>query len=463
MNRTQWGTKLGFILATAGSAIGLGNIWRFPYLAGSYGGGSFLLMYLFCVFGLGYFLVLSKLAFGRAAQTNIVDGFQVVAEQENKKVSSWWGSFGGLLAMLNVLLVSSIYVVVTGWTLSYVVLGIRNVFGLGEMISAQTFSELTSSFGMQLFWGILCITITAGVLVHGVKKGIERLSLILMPSLFLVLIFMALWVLFLPNAERGLSFLFVPDWTAMGFTKSGFDFNVFSDLFLTAMGQAFYSLSMGMGVVFIYGSYSSDKTNLKNSTKWVIILDTFVAVMAGMIVLPAVFSFGLEPTEGPALSFISLPMVFTQMTGGSILMLMFFASLFVAALTSLISIYEAGVSLLMDKLSLSRIKATIGLALINFAIMAVIVASFTGKIDWTIADQNLFKALDILTGSYTMLAFVLFTTLFIGWVVPNAVMKNVSEGCQKSPSKFFKRYMWFMLRYLAPVILIILFISILFK
>ena len=463
MNRTQWGTKLGFILATAGSAIGLGNIWRFPYLAGTYGGGSFLLMYLFCVFGLGYFLVLSKLAFGRAAQTNIVDGFQVVAKKEKKKVSSSWGCFGGLLAMLNVLLVSSVYVVVAGWTLSYVLLGIRNLFGFGETISAQTFSELTTSFYMQLFWGTLCVVITAGVLAKGVKKGIERLSLILMPALFVALIFMAIWVLFLPNAVQGLSFLFVPNWEMLGFTKAGFDFNVFSDLFLTAMGQAFYSLSMGMGVVFIYGSYSSDKTNLKNSTKWVIALDTFVAIMAGVIVLPAVFSFGLAPTEGPALSFISLPMVFTQMTGGSILMLMFFISLFVAALTSLISIYEAGVSLLMDKLSLSRIKATISLALVNFLIMVTIVASFTGKIDWTIADQNLFSALDILTGSYTMLAFVLFTTVFIGWVVPNAVMKNALVGCKKEPSIFFKRYMWVTLKFTAPVILIILFASIFFK
>jgi NSS family neurotransmitter:Na+ symporter len=185
--------------------------------------------------------------------------------------------------------------------------------------------------------------------------------------------------------------------------------------------------------------------------------------MAGVIVLPAVFSFGLTPTEGPALSFISLPMVFTQMTGGSLLMLMFFVSLFVAALTSLISIYEAGVSLLMDKFSLSRIKATACLALTNFVIMAVIVASFTGKIDWTIAGQNLFTALDILTGSYTMLAFVLLTTVFIGWFVPNTVIKNALTGCKKEPSKFFKGYMWFTLKFTAPIILIILFVSIFFK
>ena len=185
--------------------------------------------------------------------------------------------------------------------------------------------------------------------------------------------------------------------------------------------------------------------------------------MAGMIVLPAVFAFGLAPTEGPTLSFISLPMVFSQMTGGSVLMLMFFMSLFVAALTSLISIYEGGVSLLMDKFSLSRIKATLSLALTNFVITGVILASFTGHSDLKIAGQNLFSALDILTGSYTMLAFVLVTTVFIGWIVPNAIMQNVKEGDTKPKSKFFERYMRFTLKFTAPIILIILFASVFFK
>ena len=463
MARTHWGSKLGFILATAGSAIGLGNIWRFPYLAGSNGGGSFLLMYLLCAIGLGYFLLLGKLAFGRTAQTNVVDGFAVVAEKNHKMVSPWWGRFSGLLAMFNILLVAGIYVVVIGWTLSYVILGVRNLFSNDTLVHAQTFSQLTSSFGVQLLWGTICIVITAIVLMRGVKKGIEQLSLILMPFLFVLLVFMAVWIFFLPNSEKGFSFLFVPNWEAMGFTANGFDFNVFSHLFLTAMGQAFYSLSMGMGVVFIYGSYLSDKTNLKSATKWIVGLDTFVAIMAGMIVLPAVFAFGLTPTEGPALSFISLPLVFSKMMGGSLLMLMFFVLLFVAALTSLMSIYEGGVSLLMDKLSLSRVKATTYLALANVMLTATILASFTQKMNLKIGDKDLFTALDILTGSYTMLAFVLFATLFMGWVVSTVIVRNIGQGSIKPQSKCFKRYMRFTLRFIAPVILIILFVSAIFK
>lgn len=463
MKRMHWGSKLGFILATAGSAIGLGNIWRFPYLAGSNGGGSFLLMYFLCTIGLGYFLLLGKLAFGRAAQTNIVDGFVVVAGKNNKIVSPFWGWIGGLLAMLNILLVSGVYVVVIGWTLSYVVLGIHNLFTNDTLINAHTFSHLITSFGEQLFWGGLCIAMTVAILMKDIKKGIERLSFILMPFLFVLLIFMALWIFFLPNSEKGLFFLFVPDWEVMGFTENGFDFDVFSKLFLTAMGQAFYSLSMGMGVVFIYGSYLSDKTNLKSATKWIVGLDTFVAVVAGMIVLPAVFAFGLTPSEGPSLSFVSLPMVFSKMAGGSFLMLMFFVLLFVAALTSLMSIYEGGISLIMDKLKLSRIKATTYLALANLTITGVILASFTQKVNLKIGDKDLFVALDILTGSYTMLAFVLFTTLFMGWIVSTVVIRNIGQGSDRPQNKFYKRYMRFTLRFTAPIILIILFVATLSK
>lgn len=463
MKRIHWGSKLGFILATAGSAIGLGNIWRFPYLAGSNGGGSFLLMYFLCSIGLGYFLLLGKLAFGRTAQTNIVDGFSVVAQKNNKTISSCWGWIGGLLAMLNILLVSGVYVVVIGWTLSYVILGVRNLFSNDTLIHAQTFSQLTSSFGMQLFWGGLCIAMTATILMRGVKKGIERLSFILMPFLFALLIFMAIWIFFLPNSEKGLAFLFIPNWEVMGFTDNGFDFGVFSKLFLTAMGQAFYSLSMGMGVVFIYGSYLSDKTDLKGATKWIVGLDTFVAVMAGIIVLPAVFAFGLTPSEGPSLSFVSLPMVFSQMVGGSFLMLMFFVLLFVAALTSLMSIYEGGVSLMMDKLKISRIKATIYLASANLMMTGIILVSFTQKMNLKIGGQDLFTALDTLTGSYTMLAFVLFATLFMGWIVSTAIVRNIGYGSLTPQCKFYKRYMRFTLRFTAPIILIVLFVVTLTK
>jgi len=203
--RAKWGSKLGFILATAGSAIGLGNIWRFPYLAGKYGGGIFLLTYLICVVMLGYFMLVAKLTFGRMAQTNIVDGFQKVARQHNRSVSRAWGWLGGWLAFINTWLVSAVYVVVIGWTLSYVVRGGALGLGLSKItLDEKLFQKLSGSFGEQLFWGVSCILITALIIVKGVKKGIERLSLYLMPILFVLLLFMVLWMVFLPGAEKGI-------------------------------------------------------------------------------------------------------------------------------------------------------------------------------------------------------------------------------------------------------------------
>lgn len=455
MKQVHWGSKLGFILATAGSAIGLGNIWRFPYLAGSYGGGSFLLLYILCIIGLGYFLLLGKLAFGRVAQTNIVDGFCVVANKNKKQISPLWGYLIGGLSILNALLVTGVYVVVIGWTLSYFVLSAVHLFGPPIQINTDMFHALTSSFGSQMIWGSLCILITSAVLIKGVKKGIERISLLLMPFLFILLIFMVVWMFFLPNSGKGLSFLFMPDWQTLGFTENGFDFYKFSDVLLAAVGQALYSLSMGLGVIFVYGSYLSDKTNLKNATKWIVTLDTLVAVMAGMIVLPAVFSFNMQPDSGPSLSFISLPMVFSQMTGGAVFMFMFFALLFIAALTSLISIYEGIVNLIIGKRHLSRTQATGLLAIVNACITAIILASFTDKISWRMMGQDLFSAIDTLTGSYLMSLMMVFVSFFMGWFVSSVLIRDIANGTD-GLSKSFKRYMRFTLRFTAPIVLLVL-------
>ncbi|MGN1063470.1 MAG: sodium-dependent transporter [Alphaproteobacteria bacterium] len=458
--KTYWSSKAGFILATAGSAVGLGNIWRFPYLAGSNGGGAFLLMYFLCVIGLGYFLLLGKLAFGRLAQTDIIDGFSVAAHKNQKEVSPWWGRLAGGLSLANVMLVGGVYVIVIGWTLSYVFSGLFYMTGLSDTpIDAQTFRHLTGSFWLQFFWGILCILITAGVLLKGVKKGIEKVSLTLMPFLFTLLVFMGLWIYFLPGSERGIYFLLVPDFKAMGFTSEGFNFAVFADLCLKAVGQAVYSLSMGLGVIFVYGSYLSEKTDLKNAAKWIVGLDTMVAVMAGLIVLPAVFAFHLQPDSGPALSFISLPMVFEQMTGGRFLMLLFFVLLFIAALTSLISIYESAVNLFITKLGLSRVRATVLTAGINIGITTLVLLSFTDVVPLRIGQTDLFSALDTLTGSYSMSLMVLFSTVFMGWIISSVLIRHIDRGADTPLSKFFKRYLRFTLRFTAPLILIVLFVA----
>ena len=449
--RAKWGSKIGFIFATAGSAIGLGNIWRFPYLAGQYGGGVFLITYLICVSCLGYFMLVAKLAFGRTAQTNLVDGFAALAKREDIKVSKIWGVLGGWLGFINAWLVSAVYVIVIGWTLSYVYAGGGLLLGLShQQIDSALFERLTSSFGMQLFWGFLCIVLTAIVILKGVKQGIERVSIYLMPVLFVLLLFMVLWMIFLPNSGKGILFFLKPDWSRIGFTHLGFRPDLFCDLLLAAFGQAIYSLSMGMGVAFVYGSYLPQHSDIQSSTRWIVCLDTLVAFLSGMIVLPAVFAFGLEPGQGPSLSFVSLPLIFSKMTAGTFLMFLFFLLLFLAALTSLISIYETSVNLIMDKWHVSRLKATLITTGSSAIGVVLVLASYTKKTA-LLTKANLFDSFDHITGSYTMPLMIFVCCVFLGWKVPKVLLANLHG------SKVFKTYLKCVLRYIAPAVIIILF------
>ncbi len=447
--RAEWGSKIGFILAAAGSAIGLGNIWRFPYLAAQNGGGAFLLIYLVCVAFLGYFLLTAKLAFGHIAKTNFVDGFKAVVEE---KISPWWGRIGGGLTLFNIFTVSAIYVIVIGWTLSYVVAAFKNLTGINKIsIDENLFSTLTSSFKEQLFWIVICMGVAGLILIKGVKSGIEKVSLYLMPILFVLLLIMVGWMFFIPDTDKGFSYLFVPRWEQLGFTEHGFEWKSFAHLMLLALGQAIYSLSLGLGVCFIYGSYLKAGTNIKKSALWVVVLDTTVALLASMIVLPAVFAFNLESGQGPALSFITLPFVFEKMIGGKILMLLFFILLFLGALTSLISIYEPAINLMMEKLNFSRKKATGSVLGINLILALVVLSSFTKKIDF---GKDLFDAFDYVTGTYTMGAMILIYCLFMGWKICPRLLLNLHNN-----GRVFKTYFQFVLKWLAPIVLILLFLT----
>ncbi len=447
--RATWGSKIGFILATAGSAIGLGNIWRFPYLASQNGGGAFLLMYLLCVVFLGYFLLTAKLAFGHIARTNFMDGFKTI----DVKNSPWWGRIGGGLTLFNIFAVGAIYVIIIGWTLSYVVAAGKNLVGMDKIkIDENLFESLTSSYGEQLFWILLCIVIAGLILVKGVKNGIEKVSLYLMPILFLLLLFMVGWMLFIPETKEGFVYLFMPHWDQLGFSEKQFDWHHFSYLTLQALGQAIYSLSLGLGVCFVYGSYLKAGNNIKKSALWIVVLDTCVAVLASMIVIPAVFAFDLQSSQGPALSFITLPFVFDKMVGGSFFMLTFFILLFLGALTSLISIYEPAINLIMEKLSLTRIKATLSVLGINLGCALVVLASFTNKIDF---GKDLFSLFDYITGTYTLGAMILVYCVFMGWKICPRLLQNLHNN-----GFVFKVYFRFVLKWLAPIVLIILFLSV---
>lgn len=461
MKRAHWGSQIGFILATAGSAIGLGNIWRFPYMAGQNGGGSFLLLYLLCVFGLGYFMVLGKLAFGRIGKTNIVDGFSVAAEKAHKKASPLWGIIGGWLGFFNSVTVNSIYVIVIGWTLYYLIKSVLILLSYEPWpIQADSFEQLSKSFFSQFIWAVLCIVFTSIVLVKGVKKGIEKISFYLMPLLFVLLLLMVVRIMFLPGALKGLSYFLIPNMAQLGFTDDGFSFKIFAHLFLKALGQSVYSLSMGMGVIYVYGSYLTNRSDIVKSTGLIVFLDTLVALIAGVIVIPAVFSFGVEIDSGPSLSFITLPFIFAQMTGGKVICVVFFLLLFVAALTSLISIYEAVVNLMMDKLRLTRLKATVLTAGMNIFGTCIVLLSFTGYMpSWKVNGKDYFSFMDTLTGSYTMSMMALICTLFIGWKISTSIIRNIQMGHPQKLGHFFKRYIRFTLRFMGPLAIALLIFS----
>lgn len=459
MRRTHWTGNIGFILATAGSAIGLGNIWRFPYLVGQYGGGSFLILYLICAIGLGYFLLTAKLAFGRMASTNILDGFEKTAVQSRKKNGRLWGYGAGGLAVLNGFLVSSVYVVVIGWTLLYV----YESFCLLTRIShvspdAHFFSEITGSFCAQLFWGFLCVLITVIVIAQGIKSGIEKLSRVLMPILFALLIFLLCRILMLPGAMKGVAFFFTPDLSLLGWTDNGFDFKIFADIFLAALGQSVYSLSMGIGVIYIYGSYLSAQTNIPKSAGWIVGLDVFVSLMAGLIVLPAVFAFQMEPASGPTLSFVTLPMIFAQMWGGAFWFFLFCVLLFFAALTSLVSIYEPLVSLVVEKTRLNRLSSSVLIGTVNVIGTAIILASFTGTFNVFDMKSDLFTIIDTLTGTMLMPLMAMVTSLFMGFVISSRLIRSLKISDLKA-GHAFKRYIRFTLRFTAPLVMLVLLLT----
>lgn len=309
--RALFATKIGVVAATVGSAVGLGNIWRFPYEAGTHGGGAFLIVYIACVFAIGIPVMCSEFIMGRSTHRNVKGAFKMLTNR-----SGWhWVSYVGIMASLMIL---SFYSVVAGWTMEYLYQSVVGNFGThtAEDFTRQ-FTEFSMSPWRPVMWTFIFLGLNFLVLRRGVQKGIERLSNILMPILFIILIIFAINSLLLPEAAKGISFLFNPDFS-----------QITPKVVLGAMGQAFFSLSLGLSGLLTYASYFSDNTPLVRSAGIIAILDTLVAVLAGIIIFPAVFSFGAEPTAGPKLVFEVLPNIFQQMPGAYMWSVLFFVLLF---------------------------------------------------------------------------------------------------------------------------------------
>lgn len=440
--RAGFTSSFGAVAAAAGSAIGLGNIWRFPYTVGQYGGGAFLLIYIIFVFLLGVPLIMSEFIMGRRSGRNVLGAFRTLAPQRKAWQSVGW------LAILSSFLIFSFYSVVAGWTFNYIILAGAGKFeGQSSEAIAQIFSNFTTNTWSPIFYLGLFIFFTALVVVKGVQKGIEKTCKVLMPILLLLMIMLCVRSITLDGASKGLDFLFKPDFSAL--TAEGI---------LSALGQALFSLSLGMGCLVTYGSYVRKEDNLLKTSVSIAAADTLIAVLAGVAIFPAVFAFGMNPASGPSLVYEVLPNVFNSMPLGIVFATLFFVLLTIAALTSTISLLEILVAWAVEELHMKRIIATVFCAAVVFAIGVLCSLSFGALHDFTICGQTIFGLFDKLTATYFMPIGALALTLFVGWQLPSADSRDELSNGGALKCSYYKIWL-FTVRYLAPIALVIILIA----
>ena len=440
--RDGFSSRFGIICAAAGSAIGLGNIWRFPYIAGESGGGAFLLVYLAFILMLGIPVMLSEFVIGRRGQRNALGSFKRLAPGK-----LWY--LVGVIGIVAAFMILAFYSTIAGWTLEYIVKSVSNAF------AGKTTGEIEGMFDAfhtqalrPILWQLVFMFMTVWIIMSGVRKGIERYAKVLMPFLVLLLVIMAIRSITLPGATEGLSFLFRPDFSAIN-----------SSVMLAALGQAFFSLSIGMGTLITYGSYIQKKNKLGNIALEVSVADTLIALLAGVAIFPAVFAFGVDPAGGPGLIFNVLPAIFQQMPGGYVFAIIFFVLLAIAALTSSISILEVVVAYLTEELNLTRKKATIMAASATTFVGIFCTLSFGALGDYKISGLTFFDLLNFTASNLLLPLGGLMIVLFVGWYMKGVDVKDELSNGGLLKVKIFSVLM-FLLKFIAPVaIAIVLFDS----
>lgn len=444
--RSGFGSKIGAVLAAAGSAVGLGNIWRFPYEVGNYGGAAFILVYLLFIFLLGLPIMIAEFTIGRHSRASTGEAFQRLAPNTGWKwlgYSTVWVGF----------IILSYYSVVAGWTLKYTLkAGLNGFANQNPADFVAAFSSFSQHPYHPLLFLILFLVLTHVVIVKGVKDGIERYSKIMMPVLFILILVLAACSITLPNAMEGIEFLMRPD-----FSK------VTGKVFLGAMGQAFFSLSLGMGCLTTYGSYFRKDTNLPRTALSVAGVDTFVAIMSSLIIFPAAFSIGISPDAGPSLIFITLPNVFQQaFSGMPILAYLFSVSFYfllaVAALTSTISMHEVSTAFLHERFKITRQRAAIYVtsSCIFLGIFCSLSLGVLSHI--TLFDLGIFDLFDFLTAKIMLPLGGMFTSIFVGWRLERSISYVEISNNNTLKVYFFGAYI-LLLKYIAPLAIGAIFLS----
>lgn len=405
MARQQFTTRLGVIATTVGSAVGLGNIWRFPFEAGAHGGGAFLLVDLFFIFVIGIPVVCAEFIIGRHTGSNIRGAFRKLAPGKP------WGIVG-YMGILSAVLILSFYSVVAGWTLEYIIESIR---GFGGATTAQELHGQFDAFATSNFtpalWTVIFLALNYLILVRGVQKGIEKMSNIMMPLLFVILLVFCINSLRMPKAAEGLEFLFKPDFS-----------QITPQVMLSAMGQAFFSLSLGLGCLITYASYFKQDTPLLKTAGVMVSLDTLVAILAGVMIFPAVFTFGMEPAAGPKLVFEILPSIFLQLPGGQVWSVLFFFLLLLASLSSTISMSEIVIAYSTEEFGWSRRKATMLSTALCMVLGTGCALSFGCLSGLTVGGLTLFNLFDFLSSNILLPLGGMIISLFVGWVLDRSIV-----------------------------------------
>lgn len=440
-NRDSFGSKFGAIAAAAGSAIGLGNIWRFPYVLGENGGGAFLFVYLGFIFAIGIPVMMSEFVIGRSTQRNPYGAFKKLAPGK-----PWY--LVGIMGVVAAFTILSFYTAVAGWTLEYLYQSIINGFkGRSSEELGAMFETFRAGTFRPILWFVVFMAMTSWIVLSGVKNGIEKYSKILMPVLLLLIIVLCIRSITLPGAKAGLVFLFKPD-----FSK------ITTQTVLEALGQAFFSLSIGMGTLITYGSYINKRDNLASTAVSVSLADTMIAVLAGVAIFPAVFAFGIAPTEGTGLVYKTLPNIFQQMTGGYVFSIMFFVLLAVAALTSTISVLEVIVAYFSEELNMTRKKATI-LAGVSVSVLGVLCTMSWGALSgFNIFGNNLFGILDFISANVFLPVGGLLIVTFVAWVLGRNKTKEELTSQGTSKVRYMTLYM-FVIKILAPIAITMVFLN----
>ena len=427
-------SSAGIFLALVGSAVGLGNIWRFPYMMGENGGAAFIIIYIFCAFVLAMPIMICEFVIGRRGGTNALQSFSRLAPG-----SKWYVT--GVVGILAAFMIVSFYCVIGGWTLNYLIKSVSPVFSAQDTDFSALFSASVSNTGSALAYTFAFLAMTALIVSFGVKNGIEKSAKVMMPTLFFLMVVIAVRSLTLPGADAGLRYIFHPDFSA-----------VTDETVIAALGQAFFSLSVGVGTVITYASYAPENGNILKCSAMTVLFDTLFALIAGCAIMPAVFAFGLDPGEGPGLAFITLPQLFSGLPFGEVVAFVFFLALLLAALSSAISIFEEVTSFAKDRFSLSRpaaVLAVFGCLLVTTTFNCLSQGVLSS---WKVFGMDILGLFDYVSANILMLSGALLIVVFAGWKLSPAVLREelTNKGSIKIPP-FVVGTTTFVIRYLAPV------------